>query len=341
MSQTETKPQKPTLALRDQFHQLVVRHLLGPYDGPEEELPGRVRYRYLVGRLAPRRTASHSRVTIEAATEPTQYSDAEAGLDSEDGLVEAPITTADSLMPSSIGLSFAVTDAAKEISVTAEWGYYRPDKSDTEKTRTGRAKSVWKRRPVKASHMFTLQEGDLGPWLPEPDEQGAVEVRGRCRRRDGAWSITLFLINNQEEPTDRKDLAWIFQPGLTVTDPALNPIFVQRPTRENISKLQAEDAAIRMLYRNEVEFAVGHGVAVHPTTAEGIPHRAVRLETRVIPTYEVERMDPPKPEDVPAMVTAVFDMKLLGETSQGEFAAKLTPLVDAYQDWIDEQTSQA
>ena len=56
MNQTETKPTRPTLALRDEFHQLVVRQLLGPYGGPEEELPGQVRYRYLVGRLAPRRT---------------------------------------------------------------------------------------------------------------------------------------------------------------------------------------------------------------------------------------------------------------------------------------------
>ena len=340
MNQTETKPAKPTLALRDQFHNLVVRQLLGPYDGAEEELPGQVRYRYLVGRLAPRRAANKGRVTTEAATEPTQHGDAEAGQDGEDGRVEAPITSSDSLMPSSIGLSFAVTNAASQLTVTATWGYYRPDKSATETTPTGRPKSVWKRRPVKASHTFLLQEGELGPWLPEPDEQGGVEVRGRCRRRDESWSITLFLINDQEEPTDRKDLAWIFQPGLTVAAPDLAPVFVQRPTHEEISKLQAEDAAIRMLYRNEVEFAVGHGVAVHATVTPNMPHFATQLKTRIIPTYEVERMDPPKPEDVPAMATAVFDMKLLGETAMGAFAPRLTPLLTAYQEWIDAQTER-
>lgn len=341
MSQTETKPHRPTLALRDQFHQLVVRQLLGPYDGPEEELPGQVRYRYLVGRLAPRRAKqTNRRLTAESVTEPTQHGDAEAGQDSEDGQVEAPITTSDSLMPSSIGLSFAVTHTASQIRVTAEWGYYRPDKSDTETTPTGRPKSVWKRRPVQASHTFSLQEGELGPWLPEPDEQGGVEVRGRCRRRDGAWSITLFLINNQEEPVDRKDLAWVFQPRLAVAAPDLAPVFVQRPTNENMSKLQAEDVAMRMLYRNEVEFAVGHGVAVHATVPPEMPHRAAQLETRVIPTYEVERMDPPRPEDVPAMLTAVFDMKLLSETEMGAFGPKLMPLLDAYEAWIKDQAAR-
>ena len=341
MSQTETKPQKPTLALRDEFHKLVVRQLLGPYDGAEEELPGQVRYRYLVGRLAPRRTTdTKERVTTESVTEPSQYGDAEAGLDSEDGQVEAPITSSDSLMPSSIGLSFAVTDAVSQIEVTAEWGYYRPDKSDQETTKTGRPKIVWKRRPVKASHRFTLQEGDLKPWLPEPEEQGAVEVRGRCRRRAESWSITLFLINNQDEPIDKKDLAWIFQPSLTVTEPDFEPIFVQRPTHEDITKLQVEDAAMRMLYRNEIEFAVGHGVAVHATVSKTLPHRATRLETRIIPTYEVERMDPPQPEDVPAMAAAVFDMKLLGDTAMGDFAPRLTPLLTAYQAWIDTQAKR-
>lgn len=332
---------KPTLALRDQFHQLVVRQLLGPYDGPEEELPGQVRYRYLVGRLAPRRAKdTNGRVTAESVTEPTQHGDAEAGQDGEDGLVEAPITTSDSLMPSSIGLSFAVIDTVNQIRVTAEWGYYRPDKSDTETTPTGRPKSVWKRRPVQANHTFALQEGELGPWLPEPDEQGGVEVRGRCRRRDGAWSITLFLINNQEEPFERKDLAWIFQPRLIVVAPDMAPVFVQRPTNENLSKLQAEDIAMRMLYRNEVEFAVGHGVAVHATVSPELPHQATRLETRVIPTYEVERMDPPRPEDVPAMLTAVFDMEVLSKTEMGDFAPKLTPLLDAYEAWIEERAAE-
>ncbi|MCL4266067.1 MAG: hypothetical protein KJ069_22850 [Anaerolineae bacterium] len=40
MSQTETKPLKPTLAMCDEFHQLVVRQLLGPYNSVEEGLSG-------------------------------------------------------------------------------------------------------------------------------------------------------------------------------------------------------------------------------------------------------------------------------------------------------------
>ena len=43
--------------VREAFHDMVSRELLGPCHGPEEELDEKVSWRYLVGWLAPRNTA--------------------------------------------------------------------------------------------------------------------------------------------------------------------------------------------------------------------------------------------------------------------------------------------
>ncbi|MGH3977637.1 MAG: hypothetical protein ACRDRZ_01335 [Pseudonocardiaceae bacterium] len=45
-----------SVQVRDEFESLLVRDLLGPWDGPEEELPPGVlpSERYLLGRLIPR-----------------------------------------------------------------------------------------------------------------------------------------------------------------------------------------------------------------------------------------------------------------------------------------------
>lgn len=335
------KPTKPTLALRREFHQHVRKQLLGPYGGEDEELKTPVRYRYLLGRLAPRRVPETDR---ELTADDLILQETEFGQDGEDGEVEAPITTADSLMPSSIGLSFAVQDDVDAIRVAVEWGYYRPNKSATEVTKAGNPRTVWQRRQVRETKTFDLAEGNLSPWKPHA-EDGAmlpvnVEVRGRCRKRAGGWSVTLFLVNNQKDPvrgSGSKDLAWIFQPQITVTAPDYEAIFIQRPTYENIEKLGIEDKSMRMLYRRTVEFAVGHGVAVAATVSPTSPFRAVRLQTEMMPTYEVQRMDPPPAAEIPG---AVFDMQRLAETDMGAFGSVLTPLVTAYAQWIDERESE-
>ena len=53
---------------------------------------------------------------------------------------------------------------------------------------------------------------------------------------------------------------------------------------------------MEMTYRRQVEFAVGHGVGVHAgKMLPGEWARAVEIRTSVIPTYEVEQVDAPRP----------------------------------------------
>ena len=90
---------------------------------------------------------------------------------------------------------------------------------------------------------------------------------------------------------------------------------------------------MRMIYREKVEFAVGHGVAVRAELAEGRWDAAQRINTEVLPRAEVLRMEPPVIEEL------TVDMKTLAETEMGGFAPLLTPLVAEYEDWIAEKAA--
>ena len=322
------------MQLRAELEEMVRRDLLGPAGGPHEELDERnVRGRYIVGLLAPR----------GQSILPDEQDDLAVGGsgDDQDGKTDTVIPQTASMLPSSIGFTFSVDGAAEAIQITAHWGHYKRTRSETLLNQKGEPKLVWKRQPVEAvSDAIPLQAGAVGPWFPDRDNR-EVCVRGLCRQRDNAWTVTLFLVNAQKEPKIRRDEAWLFQPELVVRAPDGAPIFIKRQLPLELSSDDAEDRAMQMLYRQEVEFAVGHGVAVHAELAEGTWERAVEVRTSLIPTHEVERMEPPTAEDVPPLGEAVFDMKQLAEIEMGGFASALSPLTEAYEAWIETQEALA
>jgi hypothetical protein len=85
--------------LRERLFEAVVKDLLGPAEGPDEEIAGTgIRDRYLVGQLAPRGMVAN----------PEEYDDvARAGAGTaEEGQPDTETPPARTLMPSSIGLTF-------------------------------------------------------------------------------------------------------------------------------------------------------------------------------------------------------------------------------------------
>lgn len=216
--------QAPSLAaLRDELEQLVLLDLLGPAGGPEEEVnESSVRDRYLVEQLAP----SHQQIKPEELEE-LALADASGA---EDGsLDETPFNTL-MFRSSSIGMSFCVDGQVSKLTVTASWGRYRRVHSETLTTPTGAPAMVWKRQPIGGTpHELSLREGPVPSWSPEPDEQSQVVVKGKIRRSEQTWTVTLFLVNEQKEPERRCDEAWLFQPELSVEAFDPSPIFCQRP----------------------------------------------------------------------------------------------------------------
>lgn len=307
-------------SLRSALVELVERDLLGPAGGENELLPHgeQPRDRYLLGLLAPR--GHRPDVGVEEAL---------AGGDesAEDGDAE-PEAAQESLFPSSLGLSFRVEDRCSRLRVSAAWGRYeRVEALDGE----GR---VWQRVPSGGDLVVELAPGRLAVGSPDPDVP-AVKVEAVVRQIDAEWSVTLFLRNEQVEPEENRDRAWLFQARLAVEAADGGAVFLARP--DELRLPDHEDRLLAVAYRHRVEHAVGHNVAVHTVTAPGDPTRAVRLETTSFPRLEVAQMRPPSSEDEPLLGALELDMERLGRATDDELVALLSPLGVAYADWIGRQ----
>jgi Helicase conserved C-terminal domain len=374
--------------IRELLQLAVTDDLLGPANGPHEEIVDMsVRDRYLVGKLAPpeERTARQTpdRVeqpsTTETDQEPedlephTGLHEPGAEFDSTTGRVDAEADSADdidassnqSLVPSSLGMTFCVDGDVKRIEVTANWGRYERI-YDHEHSRTVKKKirdhdgtlirieekevkvRVWKRFPCRGTLPIDLLEGVVPPRAPA-DEHPDVRIQGRVRPKNanGDRLVTLFLVNAQKQPSENKDSAWVFQPELIVraASDSNKEIFRRRIALTGKDN-DDERKALEMLYRGKVEFAVGHGVAVRAKTADGETERAYEVRTVVIPEYEVPVTETPghRAEDRPAMKDMVanghLDMSVLSEMDRSDLVSALNALVNDYGKWIDEQRAR-
>jgi len=327
--------------IRDQLEDMLIKDLLGPAGGEYEEIEEdrHVGDRYLVGMLAPKRQT----------LPPEQNDELALGIkgSSQDGQADvgAPGSAIPSLCPSSIGMTFSVDASAPGIRVTAKWGFYERVKSETAiNPKTGGPAMVWKRRPISGtSKSIALTEGPIQPWIVD-NEFPDVVVHGRMRRVGDCYLITLFLVNNQEEPERLRDSSWLFQPELSVDAPDGGTWFTRRATPRDgrfDPLTELEDRAMDMVYRDRVEFGVGHGVSVR---AEGVTHahppRAMRVTTEVMPAYEVAKQTPPGPDEIPALRELELDMKALSELSAAQLRPKLEPLANAYAEWILQQRAR-
>ena len=158
-----------------------------------------------------------------------------------------------------------------------------------------------------------------------PDaEQPEVFVRGVVSPPTAAGEkiVTLFLVNDQEAPETNQDEAWLFQAQLAIRAPNGADVFRRRPTGESASD-DAERAALAMLYRDKVEFAVGHGVSVHWELGPGRVDRAVSVRTQVVPSYDVPVTEAPTEADLPGLAELVLDMKQLAELDEKALAKTL------------------
>jgi hypothetical protein len=343
---TPATPLKSQNQMREDLLEIAFRDLLGPAGGPQEEVDEpRVRERYLTGMLAPRKqeVSEEPDAPVEdILIDPCEQDElAAAGPGTaEEGAPERGATASPTLFPCSFGLSFCVSLGASVIAVEARWGQYLRETSEFATKRDGSSKLVWKRYP-RGGELPPIALA-AGKAIDEAIDSECPEVRlrGQMRRYPHHWSVTLFLVNQQTEPKRRRDEAWVFQPELTIKAPDGQAIFEKRALARAVRDASAEADALDMLYRDRLEFAVGHGVSVH-AEVDQTRRCALSVATRVIPRGEAPQATSPTEADFSALSGLELDMKSLGEAAQGELRVKLEPLTRAYELWIAARDAEA
>lgn len=351
------QPAAPTpspVTIRAEFERLVVDDLYGPAGGEKETLTDTTpSERYLVGMLAPQGS-------------PIAYDQQREEPDPVEATDDQPLDPSSvkaAVFPSSKGMSFAVSADTPSITVNISWGAYRreegvapePEGDDHEPSgddarqpaavAATRPARVWQRYPIAATVELQLPPsgGAIERAEVHPDFDGVYLV-GRSTRVGEALLVSLFLVNGQPPKERLKDEQWLFQAEFAIHNGLGDPTFIGRGQLLKDSATDGpgeadELAQLRMLYRRQVEFAVGHGTAVHATPPEDDPTRAVRIATASIPRFEVPRTDPPRPGEpgFPGLTATVLDMKRLSELHGDSLQRAVRPLVDGYREWLEAQ----
>ena len=360
--------------IRELLQLAVMDDLLGPAGGPQEEIVGMsVRDRYLVGKLAPVTAVTEGCIEgLRGATaeEPEEdgelrplsevgegkdkggrrrlpgeeFSSARGASDPDDDESSAiDASKNQSFAPSSVGMTFCVDGDVEEIELEVRWGRYIRTESEEQTTEGGKPMRAWKRIPSGGRIKLSMKDGLVDP-IASDSECPDVLVQGTIRAplASGDRLVTLFLINNQQQPEQNQDEAWVFQPELIVRDQKGEAVFRRRPLLDHDGR-DTEREALEMIYRKQVEFAVGHSISVSATPSEENLERAIEIRTTVLPQYEVPVTETPglNPEDRPAMRRMVdegfLDMHVLAELERPALVEALSILTNDYESWIGDQ----
>ncbi|SDO98686.1 Helicase conserved C-terminal domain-containing protein [Lutimaribacter pacificus] len=377
--------------IRELLQLAVMDDLLGPANGPHEQIVDMgVRDRYLVGKLAPQQGNNGTSGGIEGLEGPlesepgeeepddlevhTGRHEAGAEFERSTGRVDAEAESTEeidaasnqSLVPSSLGITFCVDGDVETIEVEAIWGKYvreydhehtkpinkkiRDADGNVTETRQEDVKvKVWQREPCGGKITLALKDGVLKPQKPDPNNPD-VRLQGTVRGKNanGDRLVTLFIVNGQEEPEENKDSAWVFQPEIIIraSDGTPDPAIFRRRLANSSQGDDPERHALEMVYRRQVEFAVGHGVAVHAETVANNTDCANEVRTAIMPQYEVPVTETPglRPEDRPAMQKMIaegyLDMEHLASMERNDLVSALRIIANDYADWISTQNKR-
>lgn len=347
------EPDGRSWTVRENLTDILERELLGPSRGPEEQVEVPPDTTYLVGRIAPARLTDGKEDPSGAEGEdPTDLGGADEArtsrgvpvTDVDDSSVQADEDDVEDqpqkrglMIPASMGLRFQIPLDLDEFTITSAWGVYNPFTTD-ETTKSGRAVRRFQRTPVEVR--ATVRVADLDPGSTTPfvlKDHVVLRVDRFDDEEAGRRLIEIALCNDLETPRKIPVNAWLFQTQMTV-DAGGGAAFL--PVHDAIEDDRYEhDDEVRRLalqYRDRLEFAIGRTCSADWQVAPGA-RRAHEVATTWLPTSETPQT---KAREI---AEAELDMVKLADpdVDAATVRAALTPIVEGYGAWLDDEQSRA
>jgi hypothetical protein len=267
------------------------------------------------------------------------------------------VSLANSFKPSSMGLSFlADLNKIEEcLCVEVNFAIYRkktieivkeigaPPSAKNEFSRT-----LWYRMPEYSENgqgpVITFSKEDLlstcaSPirrWIPNYEQKLEVVVVVReCADNNGKDQhlITVSIINRQVKQTGKVDEQCFFQSGIKVRHGSSKPWIIAYPeVRRSNRDPDDEDEITRLLYRDRLTFAIGHGCAANWTGER--PTFVSEVFSETLPTFETPTTSADL-FDANGTPLRVSMRKLAGLDPEDNGNNELQALLQAYREWIE------
>ena len=310
--------------------------LIGPFvpdshaQGGQEVLPIAPSRWYLTGFLAPQR----GRVPDAEDRDSTDGGLA-AGNESsaEDAGSEEPEPKRPVRFPASMGLSVFLPPGSGD-SIHVDVWYADYDKIEVAIDRDDKKRIGWKRvpyGPIPVQVPLDASVLQTKDGIPVPGSRGLV-LKGELRKtamdglEPGTRVLSLFLVNDRTAMERDRDTQFAFQVRMELT---YECGFASRPNRRGEDGSDEDRRAMALAFRDHREWAVGHNTSVErPANTNG---KVTRLRTTQLPCFEVANVVHRELKD------ATLIMADLAKLDAKGLSTALSPLVEDYGEWIDEQ----
>ncbi|WP_152093502.1 helicase-related protein [Rhizobium dioscoreae] len=268
---------------------------------------------------------------------------------SDDGEIDVGVPGYRAVRPCSLGLTFAASVDARIIVSTLNTSRYVP--IEQEPVEGGRPVRHWRR--LKLGYRVEISGTEPAIWRTNEfiSSEGTsivdpgLELHVRRRINGPLQVLTVTLINrSSEHDKGLRDERCLFQSGLEVkaVTPTGEGAIQPRPALPPHGS-DADALSSALLYKDVLEYAVGHGIAA--TWAPPVAGRLTAVKTSWMPSATVKGMDPsghPELIEFHRAYPSAFRAEWLAETSaRSEITEALKRFADAYRRWIKDELEDA
>ena len=240
---------------------------------------------------------------------------------------EAEIPADEGFVPSSMGLSFAVSQKAKTIELNATAAKYIPINNPNAEDK----RFLWKRIQFDLAETEIKLDDLYEKKRMEFDVDDGLKIMAFLHKSltGGNRIITVSMVNTNKQGL-RETRSWVnqhtyFQPKIVVS--AGLGSFVEIHQREQIKK-QSEALEMEMLYSDYRNYSVGHGCATDFHENNG----QMLLMTECLPEYELKQMMPTQNDSL-----EFLSMSYLAKSDRKSIIYDLLEWMEDYKCWIDKK----
>ncbi len=304
---------------------------------------------YLTGFLAPLGAPLDLKCDDTVNEELDQSTESKLG---DDNLL--PETTAAKKVPfpSSMGLSFLISETVTELTANVSWGDYLAIETElvlpleTEENKAVKPETIYQWQRISRSESVTIylesMEGKTSFDVPNSKGLKLVVINRSVKNLNfpaGTRSVSVFLVNYRNSYTeDFFDASLAFQTHLSLyCEEGFIPRSDPRSAKENGDW---DEAVASVQYRHDYEFAVGHNVSANAHINTSLHQHNASMDSPLCQTIATTWQPI---TEVPKVSAAEFSqvelgMEAIASAPDAETIQTMVgPLITLYENWIADQ----